>query len=462
MADDLGYGDLGCFGATKIQTPNIDRIAESGIKFTDAHASSSVCTPSRYSVLTGRYCWRSWLTNGVLGGFGAPLIPESRLTVASLLKYAGYHTAAVGKWHVGLDWRLKSGHWLQETNARGNDYDGFDIDYAAGVANGPNTLGFDYWFGVAGSLDMPPYCFIENGTVIGSPTVEKNPYMPQQRRGLMDPEWSDELIDTTFTERALDFIDQHMDSAPDEPFFLYLTPSAPHRPCVPPAFVRGQSDAGPRGDMVMLVDWMVGQLTDTLEKYGILDQTLLLFTSDNGAKLTDYWGRDHRHWSNGMLRGQKADIYEGGHRVPLVAMWPNRIPPGSESNQVVGLTDFLATCADIINFELDEHSGEDSMSVCGALSDSDVPNGIHDAIVHHSASGMFGIRAGYWKLIRGLGSGGFSQPRQYTPQSGQAPEQLYNLRDDLRETLNLWNAQRSIAWQLGDTLERFQLSGRSR
>ncbi|MHC4253880.1 MAG: sulfatase-like hydrolase/transferase [Planctomycetota bacterium] len=279
MADDMGYGDVGCFGATKIPTPNMDRIAAEGVRFTDAHSSSAVCTPSRYSVLTGRYCWRSDLKRWVLGGFGAPLIERERPTVASFLRDHGYATFGVGKWHVGLGWTRKAGalDGMSEEEAREAAGAGFDVDYAARIEGGPVDLGFDRYFGIAGSLDMPPYCFIEDDRVVGAPDREKEHYYNQQRKGMQVPGWKDEEVDVTFARKAVGFIEEHVAGAPDRPFLLYLPTASPHRPCdIRPDFVNGKSQAGDRGDMVVLFDWVVGQVLDALDRLSIADDTLVI------------------------------------------------------------------------------------------------------------------------------------------------------------------------------------------
>jgi arylsulfatase A len=470
MADDLGYGDLGCYGAVKIRTPNIDGVASRGMRFSDAHSSSAVCTPSRYSVLTGRYCWRSRLSHAVLGGFGAPLIEPERLTVASLLKRHGYATAAVGKWHLGLEWTRKDGRPLfserelaaEADGIEGEHIDGFGVDYSRPIGGGPRSVGFDYFFGIAGSLDMPPYCFIEDDHTVGIPSLEKHPYEAQQRQGLMTEGWRDDLVDVTFAEKAVAFVRKHVRENPEAPFFLYLTPSAPHRPCLPPAFMKGKSEAGLRGDMVMVFDWVVGQVLETLGDLGIEQDTLLMITSDNGARLTDYNGKDYGHRSNGDLRGGKADIWDGGHREPLVARWPGKVQGGSMSDEPVCLGDLLATCADIVGEPLPRNAGEDSASLLPVLRGEQPKQPIHEAIVHHAYDGMFAVRKGDWKLIDGTGSGGFSEPRRYSPGPEDAKGQLYNLRADGRETLNLWKEQRrEKVEELSDVLSRYRKEGRS-
>ena len=463
MADDMGYGDLGCYGAVKIQTPNMDAVAEKGIRFTDAHSSSAVCTPSRYSVMTGRYCWRTHMKFGVLGGFGAPLIEPERPTVASLLKKNGYRTAAVGKWHLGFHWTTKDGRRLSDARSwKAWHLDGFDVDYTKPIHGGPRDLGFDSFFGISGSLDMPPYCFIEDNHTFGIPLKEKSPYKEQQRRGLMVPDWQDDRVDVTFAEKAAEFITGHVRDYPDKPFFLYLTPSAPHRPCVPPPFIRGKSRAGLRGDSVVLVDWMVGQVMETLQRCNIADNTLLMITSDNGGRLTNYDGKDYGHKTNGDLRGQKADIWEGGHREPFVAMWPDKIPEGTESSELVCLIDIMATCADIVGDHPPAQSAEDSMSILPVLLGQPQKDAVRESLIHHSYDGMFSLRKGDWKYIEGVGSGGFSEPRRYEPGPNEPEGQLFHIRDNRFETLNLWKDRRDIVEELSTRLDHCRNEGRSR
>jgi arylsulfatase A len=454
MADDLGYGDPGCYGATKIPTPNIDRLAGEGIRFTDAHSSSAVCTPSRYSVLTGRYCWRTRLKEWVLWGFEPPLIEPQRLTVASMLKQQGYATAAVGKWHLGLNW----------TTLDGGDPlpDGTNVDYYARITGGPTELGFDTSFCMTGSLDMAPYCFVQDDHTVGIPSIEKDPYYPQQRSGLMSPGWQDDQVDVRFTERAVEFIDRHARQSPDQPFFLYLTPSAPHRPCLPPGFIEGRSQAGPRGDMVALADWMVGQIDQALERHNLGDRTLFIVTSDNGARLADVDGNDYGHKSCGDLRGQKADIWDGGHREPFVARWPAHIEPGSSSHELICLADLTATCAEMLGIQLPSGAGPDSYSMLPALLGRPHNRPIREAVVHHSGDGMFSIRQGQWKLILGRGSGGFSAPARIDPAPGEPLGQLYDMQEDTAETTNLWSERQDVVQALTALLDGYRHQGYSR
>jgi arylsulfatase A-like enzyme len=322
-------------------------------------------------------------------------------------------------------------------------------------------LGFDTNFIITGSLDMAPYCFIENDRTLGTPSVEKDPYNPQQRKGLMTPGWRDDQVDVMFTQKAVEFIDDHAVANPEQPFFLYLTPSAPHRPCIPPDFVRGKSQAGLRGDMVTLVDWMVGQVDTALERHNLVENTLIIVTSDNGARLTDFYGHDYGHKSCGDLRGQKADIWDGGHREPFIVRWPGVIEAGSTSAELICLGDLMATCAAMVGKKLPGNTAEDSFSFLPALTGTvgDVP--VRPAIVHHSGDGMFSIRKGKWKLILGRGSGGFSEPQRIEPKPGDPQGQLYDMETDLQETNNLWAARPDIVEQLRSILDQYVQAGRS-
>ena len=470
MADDMGYGDLGCYGATKIPTPNVDRLAAEGLRFTDAHSSSAVCTPSRYSVLTGRYCWRTRQKRGVGTGLSLPLIDPARMTVASLLRSQGYATAAVGKWHVGLEWQLKD-EYVRE-NQCGFDWDkphlmgpndvadvGI-IDYSKPIIGGPTALGFDYFFGIAGSLDMPPYAFIENDRTVGIPSEEKQPYNAQQKKGFMTPGWKDEEVDTYFAQKATGFIDRHVAEHSDQPFFLYLTPSAPHRPCLPPEFMKGRSQAGPRGDMVCMLDWVVGEVLQALDRHDLAGNTLVLLTSDNGARPADVDGDLHGHKSCGDLRGYKGDIWEGGHRIPLVARWPLHIPAGAVSDATVSLIDFFDTCAAIVGAETADNVAEDSFSFLPVLLGDDASQvSQRSALIHHSVFGTFAVRREQWKFIAGTGSGGFSEPCHEELGPGMPPGQLYDMVADLQETANLWEQQPEVVEALSAALDRIREQG---
>ena len=453
LADDLGYGDIGAFNPDcRIPTPNIDRLAAEGMTFTDAHSSSAVCTPSRYSILTGRYCWRTSLKHGVLYGYEPPLIERDRPTVARVLKRAGYTTACIGKWHLGLGYHVKPGcHFdfarpLPWGNAAREDEE--KIDFARGVFDGPTALGFDYFFGCSGCPTcQPPYGFIENERFVEIPS-EYRPRPPfAGRPGMAAPSWQHKEADPTFARKAVEFIERQAGSP--KPFFLYLCSSAPHEPCVEetvPEFARGKSRAGHRGDLVWLFDWMVGQVLDALERTGQANDTLVFVTSDNGALPGDRVRRGgdfhgyatYGHKSCGHWRGYKAHIWEGGHREPLIAWWPGQVPGGTTCDQLVGIFDLLPTVAELTGQKVPPGAAEDAISILPLLEGNPAARG-REVIVHHSCFGVFSIRKGPWKMVYQCeNSGGWPPPRGTGPKPG-SPGQLYNLDEDPREQRNLWH-----------------------
>jgi arylsulfatase A len=469
LADDLGYGDVQCLNPEgKIKTPHIDAIAAAGMKFTDAHTSSAVCTPTRYGLLTGRYNWRSRLQSGVLGGMSPPLIEPGRLTVAALLKSAGYHTACVGKWHLGMEWPFLAG-----APKFGDDIErGLEagaVDFAQPIRRGPNAVGFDYYFGISASLDMVPYTFIENDRVKVVPTVSKTfPLMAgrpggQTRKGLGAPEF--EAIDVlpTLTRTAVDYIAKRAAAKDGQPFFLYLPLNAPHTPIAPTPEWQGKSGLNPYADFVMEVDATVGEVAAALEKAGVAGNTLLFVTSDNGcspqAKIPELQALGH--FPSGPLRGHKADIFDGGHRVPFLARWPGQIPAGSTSDQTVCLNDLMATCAQLTGARLPENAGEDSVSLLPVLRGEKVSS-VHEALVHHSINGSFAIRQGKWKLELCAGSGGWSDPKPGSPAEKALPaDQLYDLSADLGEQRNVAAEHPEIVERMTKLLESYVAKGRS-
>jgi len=465
LADDLGYGDPGCYNSdSKIPTPNIDRLAADGMLFTDAHSPSAVCTPTRYGLLTGRYSWRTRLQRGVLWGYSASLIDTNRTTIASMLKQHDYMTGCVGKWHLGL----------QNYDAnRGEE----QVDYSKPLKPGPNALGFDYFYGIPASLDMDPYLYVENEQLVGQLTDtiagserRRNNGGGFWRAGLISPGFKHIDVLPTITNKAIEFIQKCADKTkPGErpkPFFLYFPLTAPHTPWMPTDEFRGKSGAGYYGDFVAQVDWSVGQIIQTLERLQLSDNTIVFFTSDNGASWPvediEKWG----HSANLNLRGQKADIWEGGHRIPFMARWPGHIKPGTISDETICQTDFLATIAAIVGYDLSNGEGEDSYNILPVLldnkSESEAKGGIRDATVHQSSKGIFAIRQGDWKLIVGRGSGGFTKPQKIEPKPGEPIGQLYNLKDDLGEMNNLYLDNPEIVSRLSTLLEQYREQGYSR
>jgi arylsulfatase A-like enzyme len=455
LADDLGYGDVRCLNREgKIPTPNLDRLATEGMVFTDAHSSSAVCSPTRYSLLTGRYSWRSRLQQGVLGGFSRWLIAPERLTLPEMLRRQGYHTACIGKWHLGMDWPLRGGGYAA-------DYpDGWKVDYAQPIQNGPNTVGFAYFFGIAASLDMPPFVFIENDRVTAVPTVEKQ----WIRKGPAATSFEAVDVLPRLIAEAERYLAERAGSGPTrQPFFLYLPLNAPHTPIEPTAPWRGQSGLNAYGDFVMQTDAAVGQVLAALERHGLSQDTLVLVTSDNGcspgADLAELAAKGHR--PSHVFRGAKADIFEGGHRVPFLARWPGRTAAGSTCDHVVGLIDVMASCADLLGLKLPENAAEDSVSFLPALL-GQATKPARDTLVHHSVNGSFAIRQGQWKLALCPDSGGWSAPRPGQPEAATLPPaQLYDLDRDLGERENLYAQRADVVAQLTRQLEREVLAGRS-
>ena len=473
LADDMGYGDVGCYNPqSKIPTPYMDRwLACEGMRFTDAHSPSAVCTPTRYGILTGRYCWRTELKAHVLFNYELPLIEPERMTVASLLKKCGYHTGCFGKWHLGLGWDVKDGEVfdfdrpLPWPGGAPDPVEEDKIDFSKPIAGGPIELGFDRFYGTSGcSTAQPPYCFIDQDQTVGIPSVQKPVEMAGGRRGLMVPDWDHKEADPAFTEKAVAYIEERAKDE-DTPFFLYLAASAPHEPCTVecvPEFLRGASEAGPRGDMVALVDWMVGQVMDALDRCGLADDTLVIVTSDNGA-LPGCNGRTYGHKSCGDWRGFKGFIWEGGHREPFIARWPGVVAPNSVCDALVGLQDFMATVADIVGETLPEDAGEDSASFLPALMGETEP--VRDDLIHHSCMGVFSIRRGDWKLIVDCdNSGDMGRGIDGCAGTGPVPGsrgQLYHMGDDPFESYNKFNQEPGIVREFREMVERYIADGRS-
>ena len=469
LCDDLGYGDVGCNNPEcKIPTPRIDRLAAEGMRFTDAHTTSSVCTPTRYGVLTGRYNWRSRLQSGVLGGLSPRLIEPGRLTVAELLRQRGYHTACIGKWHLGMDWVRKADpRPFSDVIEKGPE--GWGVDFTQPAAGGPNSVGFDYYFGISASLDMVPYAFIENGRVTVVPTEDKafplmpgKPGMTRRGPGAADFEAVDVL--PALTRKAVEWIAQRAEDARGgKPFFLYLPLASPHTPIAPSPEWQGRSGLNPYADFVMQTDDCVGRVLDALAEHALAQNTLVMFTSDNGCSpqadfpLLLAKGHNPSH----IFRGHKADIWDGGHRVPLIARWPGRVEAGSTSDQLVSLVDLTATCAELVGVRLPDNAAEDSISMLSVLLRK--PGGpVREALVHHSISGKFAIRRGGWKLELCPGSGGWSQPGDpQATRQGLPARQLYDIKADPAEQHNVQAEHPEVVKQLTALLETYVAQGRS-
>ena len=463
LADDLGYGDVSVYNPSgKISTPHIDRLAREGMRFTDAHSGSSVCTPTRYGLLTGRYAWRTRLKSGVLWGNGDTLIEPRRLTLASMLRARGYYTAAVGKWHLGLHWAARAASRVDRTTTNGpTDW----IDYASPVSGGPMSAGFHEFFGIPASLDMADYVFVENARVVEAPTA-RIAGIPAgtpgfHRPGAAGPSFKPEQVLDEFVRRAVDVVSRRAGAG--NPFFLYLPLAAPHTPMLPTGAFVGRTGLGPYGDFVAQTDAAIGTVLDALERAGVADRTLVVVTSDNGpAPAAGIAGlRTLGHDAAGGWRGSKHTLYEGGTRVPFVVRWPGVVAPGAVSTRTIMMTDVLRTLADITGATLAADAGEDSVSFLPVLRNAAHEGPLHEAIVMHSDGGAFAIRQGPWKLLLAPGSGAASE-RGKPAVPGQPDVQLYDLAADPGETTNLAASQPRIVRRLTVILEDYQRTGRSR
>ncbi len=429
MADDLGIGDITPTNPNcKIKTTHLQQLADGGLTFFDAHTPSSVCTPTRYGLLCGRYNWRSRLARGVLGGRSEHLIPADRPTLGHLMRAAGYHTAMIGKWHLGWDWHKEDDK----------------IDFTQPVENGPDINGFDQYYGHCGSLDMPPYVWVDTGRITAIPDRVEGVSKRQDRYGWYrkGPIGSDfkipEVLPHLF-DKSIEYVKQRAPKAKEgEPFFLYLALPAPHTPIVPVPPFKGKSDLNPYADFVLQMDHHIGQLLGQLEKSGLAENTLVIFTSDNGCspeanfKLLASKGHD----PSAGYRGHKADIFEGGNRVPFLVRWPGHIEAGRKTDALACLTDVYATLRSITGQKPKPVGGEDSFSLLTVFEGA--ARSARSSLISHSIQGNFAIRRGSWKLCLSAGSGGWSAPTERAAkQKGLPPMQLYDLETDPGEQTNL-------------------------
>ena len=452
LADDLGIGDVSVYNPNgKIITPNIDQLAKNGVRFTDAHTTSSVCTPTRYGIMTGRYNWRTTLKSGVLHGYDTPLLDPKRETVASFLQKQGYNTGIVGKWHLGWNWgNIEAGEKK--------------VDFTKQIQNGPNKRGFDYSFCIPASLDMPPYAYVENGfcTTVPKDTCLGRTGIELFRAGISAPDFKPEEVLGKFTEKAIAYINEN--AKKDKPFFLYFPLAAPHTPILPIGKFVGKSNVSPYGDFVLMVDDVVKQVVETLKKNGVFENTIIIFASDNGfanpADLKAQLSKGHN--PSMMYRGVKTDIFEGGHRVPFIVSWGGNLKKTKVSNQLVSTTDFFRTIAELNNVKLDDKTAEDSFSFLSEITGKKTSFAKREAVVHHSSNGFFAIRKDNWKLIMCPHSGGNSKPKENTDEAKSLPQiQLYDLSNDIGETQNVYEKHPELVKQLTDILTNYLKNGRS-
>lgn len=488
FVDDMGYGDASCLNPDgKIKTPNIDRLAAEGMTFTDAHSSSAVCSPSRYSVLTGRYNWRSTLQKGIIGIYGDPLIAPDRLTVPGFLKQHGYHTACIGKWHLGQGWDFdpekevfvaaagygKHDDMLRpDREATTEERARWQEAFSRPTTGGPTTRGFDYYFGVD-VPNWPPYCFIENDHTVGIPSE----WLPQRlcgdnlasNLGPAMPYWHFEQLLPTWAKKADAYITARTEAK--TPFFLYLPMTSPHTPLsVNKRFIGRSGLNNLYADLVIETDHVFGQVLDSLERNGIADNTLVIFASDNGC--AEYIGvkefshghcesamEPQGHFPSGPFRGYKSDAWDGGHRIPCIVRWPGVVEPGTTCDALVCLSDLMATCAEIVGSQLPDHAGEDSVTMLPLFREPGLATRNH--VVHHSIAGKFAIRDRHWKLVLCPGSGGWTLPDKAAAEKGLPLVQLYDMRNDPGETTNLHRQEPERVKAMVALLKKLVADGRS-
>lgn len=470
LADDLGYGDVGAYHpASKIPTPHLDRLAREGTRFLDAHTPCGVCSPTRYGLLTGRYPWRTELKTQVLWPWDRPLIEAERLTLPKMLKSKGYRTAMFGKWHLGWDWATTDGSKVNAQVRVGDPQREIRNEFTKKilfdrpVAQGPTTRGFDYYFGVD-LPNFPPYTFIENDRLLAPPT-EAKPDAMFGWPGPMAPGWKLEGVLPEITRRAVRYIEESAKRS--EPYFVYFPMTGPHTPIAPSDEFLGKSQAGKYGDFVYQCDWSVGQVMEAIRKSGTAEDTIVIFTSDNGPEnLTYPVLKEHGHSSMGPLRGAKRMLWEGGHRVPFLAWGPGRIPAGRVEKEVICLTDLMRTVAALVGHPLPKDSAEDSFDIRAALFGERRSKPIREATVHHSMNNEYALRQGDWVYLESENSAhGAAEPEWWRERNGVVkhtqPGELFHLAEDLKETKNLYAQYPERVREMKALLEKYKNEGRS-
>jgi len=454
LADDMGIDSVADFNdKLGLKTPNFDRLAAEGMSFMDAHSSSAVCTPTRYGLLTGRYNWRSRLKAGIVSAWERPLIAEDRLTLPEMVRQHGYATTMIGKWHLGFHWPKKGGGITEKLR---------EIDFTGSIRGGPTDRGFDYWFG-DDVPNWPPYAWRENDRLLGEiTTTSKALGLKGVADGPAVADWKLEDVLPEYATRCSRYIREQAKT--DKPFFLYFPMPSPHTPIAPNEEWKGKSGISDYGDFLLETDWAVGELMRALDETNQTNNTVLVFTTDNGTSpkaefdeldakgvhLTEHW------------RGNKADAYDGGHRVPFIVRWPGHVKPGSHSDEIISLVDIMATLADIVGHDLPANAAEDSFSLLPILNGKKIDTPLHEAVICHSVSGHFVVRRGKWKLLFCRGSGGWSHPREkVAEQQGLPPIQLYDLSSDPKESTNLYKQHPEIVDEYTNILRRYIENGRS-
>jgi arylsulfatase A-like enzyme len=466
LADDLGIGDLSVYNEnSKINTPHLDQLAAEGMRFTDAHTSSSVCTPTRYGIITGRYNWRTPLKQFVTWGTSPMLIKDDRFTVADLLKQNGYKTANIGKWHLGLNWTLKdSSQELEYYSGVKDRYSFEQLDYSKPLKKGTLDLGFDYSYLLTASLNMPPYVYLENDKVVMQPTGISEQKRKENKyaywiKGDISEDFVHEKVLPVFVDKTVSYIKEN--AKDDKPYFIYLPLPAPHNPILPINPWKGKSKINPYADFVLMIDDLMGKIFKAVKESGEEDNTIVIFTSDNGCAANANYGvlKAKGHNPSYIYSGNKGSYLEGGHRVPFIVKWPEKIKPNSVSNATICTTDFMATCADIVDYNLKDDEAEDSYTMLPLLYQKE---GYHrEATIHHSKEGVFAIRKGDWKLIVAANTGLNARGRPNKKNKNLSENILYNLKTDVGEHINLAEKHPEKVQELKQLLAKQIKEGRS-
>lgn len=469
-ADDLGYGDLGCYNPdSRIPTPNLDKLAEGGVVFLDGHSSSGICTPSRYALLTGRHHWRSF--HGIVNAFDGSVFKDEQLTLPEMLKAKGYHTACIGKWHLGWDWdAIRIGDKEKAAKKKGESHTAFD--WTKPIPDGPLAHGFDHYFG-DDVINFPPYTWIEDDKVVQAPDTQLNiqswPKIKEgnweSRPGPMVTSWNPYDVLPTLEQRAVAYVESRKAKA--EPFLLFFSYPSPHAPIIPNDEFDGKSKAGPYGDFVYQSDQVAGSILNALDQAGMADNTVVVFTADNGPEHYAYTrSKKYGHWSSAPLRGLKRDVLEGGHRVPFIVRWPGVIKPGTTSDALVSQIDIFATLASALGYPLPDDAAHDSHDMLPYLKGEQ--DAVRESHVHNTFKGTFALRHGDWLYINNK-TGNHTKPNlnNWEQANGYLQDNpygvmLFNLKDDIAQRNNLAGEHPDKVKQMDAMLTRIQRDGRTR
>ena len=477
LADDLGYGDVACYNpASQIPTPNLDKLAAEGMRFTDAHSPATVCTPTRYSILTGRMAFRTGMRGVFAGVKGSGLIEADRLTLPQMLRNKGYATACFGKWHLGMTFFDQNGDTIKEGGVKGVE----QIDYSYAIPDAPIHRGFDEFYGtVACPTTDWLYAYVEGDRIpvpatkpLDKSELPKHPYANDCRPGMVAENFNHEEVDLVFLEKSKNFLDQHVQNQPDKPFFLYHSMQAVHLPSFAADQFKGKTQSGPHGDFIFEMDYIVGELMNKLDELGLTENTIVMFGSDNGPEVPTVLDmrKSYQHDGARPWRGVKRDQWEGGHRTPFIVRWPGKVAAGSESDQMISLTDVMATCAEIVGEKLPDNAAEDSYSIQNVLLGKQGDKPVRQYILQQTISLAMSIREGNWKYLDHKGSGGNNyerdgewgmKPYRIADTDPEAAGQLYDLSTDPGERINLYSQHPEKVKQLKAKLEEFKASGRS-